>query len=361
MSTPPSTPTSATESIVQGAHLVGSVNLPDAEAVFRAAVEHLGDHLARIPDGEVGERYYWIQFQGRRFDAVPGLERVGEPGVRIRGEFDARPFALDGSVDPAELVFPDLGYAAAAIGSYATFIRLRQQGVIASGVRFQVSLPTPAAVIGSFVVPDDRAAVEPAYERALFAELGAVLAAVPHSDLAIQWDTAVEFALLEPDNAFHLAPWFDDVLGGIVDRASRQLDAVPAAAQVGFHLCYGDVEEAHFVQPADAGHLADVIEGVLTRASRHVDFIHLPVPIDRDDPEFFEPLARILPAVPASTDLYLGLVHHQDGVEGARRRIAAAATVLPHFGVATECGFGRGPAERTGPLLDLHAEVSLGW
>lgn len=361
MSSSPVTPTSATESIVQGAHLVGSVNLPDAEAVFRAAALHLGDHLARIPDGEVGERYYWIQFQGRRLDATPGLVRVGEPGFVIRGEFDVRPFALDGTVAASDLEFPDLGYADAALESYATFARLRAEGVIASGVRFQVSLPTPTAIMGSFVQPGDRAAIEPAYERALFGELTTILDAVPHTDLAIQWDTAVEFALLEPANAFQIAPWFDEPLAGVVERAHRQIDAVPAGAQVGFHLCYGDVEESHFAEPADAGHLADVIEGILVGASRHIDFIHLPVPIDRDDAEFFAPLARILPVVPASTDLYLGLVHHQDGLEGAQRRIAAASTVLGHFGVATECGFGRGPAERTGPLLDLHAEVAQGW
>jgi hypothetical protein len=39
------------------------------------------------------------------------------------------------------------------------------------------------------------------------------------------------------------------------------------------------------------------------------------------------------------------------------RRIEAAATVVPRFGVATECGFGRGPAERTAPLLDLHRAI----
>jgi len=42
------------------------------------------------------------------------------------------------------------------------------------------------------------------------------------------------------------------------------------------------------------------------------------------------------------------------------RPFAAAsrgATVPDSFGVATECGFGRGPAEHTAPLLDLHAAV----
>lgn len=355
------TPISATEPVVQGAHLVGSINLPDAEAVFRAAAGHLGDHLARIPDGEVGERYYWIQFQTFRFDETPGLVRVGEPGFKIRDTFDVRSFALDGTVDAADLVYPDLGYADAALESYETFARLRDEGVIAQGVRFQVSLPTPAAVVGSFVQPSDVAAVEPSYAAALFAELDRIVEAIPHADLAIQWDTALEFALLEPDNVFGMRAWFDDVLGGVIDRAVEQAAAVPSGVQVGYHLCYGDVEEAHFVQPRDAGKLAAVIDGLLTRAPRTIDFIHLPVPIERDDVEFFAPLADVAGRIPATTDLFVGLVHQEDGVEGARRRITAASSVLPRFGVATECGFGRGPAERTAPLLDLHAAVARPW
>ena len=135
------TPTS-TRATVSGAHLVGSVNLPTAEEVFGAVAGHLGEHITHIPDGEVGERYYWLQFQTRRFDRTPGLVRLGDTPYLIRGEFDQRPSALDGTVAAEDLVLPSLGYADAAIESFATFARLRDDGVIAPGTRFQVSLPT---------------------------------------------------------------------------------------------------------------------------------------------------------------------------------------------------------------------------
>lgn len=349
MSTPSTTPD------IRGAHLVGSVNLPDAEAVFRTVAAHLGDRLRRIPDGEVGERFYWIQFQTARFDTVAGLSRIPVEPFSLRGVFDGRPFRLEEGADASALVFPDLGYAEAALDSYAVFARLRAEGVIAPGTRFQVSLPTPAAVTGAFVVPEDRAAFEPAYERALFGELERILAGIPHEDLAIQWDTAVEFALLEG----RIEPWFEDVLDGVVSRAVRQAAAVPEDVEVGYHLCYGDVEEKHFVQPADAGHLAAVTAGILAEAARPITFVHLPVPIERDDTAYFAPLAAV--ELPAETELYLGLLHHEDGVEGALRRAEAAGTARPRFGVATECGFGRGPAERTAALLDLHAAVAKAW
>lgn len=344
---------------VTNAHFVGSVNQPDAESVFRVVAEHVGDRAKRIPDGEVGERFYWIQFQTFRLDDTPGLVRVGEElPYKIRGIFDLRPFALDGTVAASDLLFPNLGYADAAIESYRTFASLRDAGVIPSGVRFQVSIPTPVGVVGAFIVPDDRSAVEPVYEAALFAEVARIAEAIPHEDLAIQWDSAVEFGILDRAEfggvAFG-AGWGDDLLGGVVARAIRQIDNVPADVQVGFHLCYGDVEEQHFVQPTDAGTLASVIRGIVAASPRAVSWFHLPVPIERDDAAYFAPLAGL--DLPEGTELELGLLHHEDGVEGAERRIAAASAVLDSFGVGTECGFGRGPAERTAPLLDLHAAV----
>ena len=41
-------------------HLVGSIPLENADAVFRAVGERLGDRVARIPDGETGVRANWI-------------------------------------------------------------------------------------------------------------------------------------------------------------------------------------------------------------------------------------------------------------------------------------------------------------
>lgn len=341
--------------------LVGSVSQPDAESTFRVASEQL-EHIKRIPDGEVGKRYYWIQFQNLLFSSVPGLTRVGEPGFYLRGEFDTRPVALADGYDAASIVFPSLGYADAAIESYATFARLREEGVIPAGVRFQVSLPTPAGVVGSFFELSLRAAIEPVYEAAIIGELDRILAAVPHGDLAIQWDTALEFGLLDKAEVLgtKMTSWFGDdragILAGVVERGVRQAAAVPADVELGYHLCYGDVEEAHFFEPTDAATLAEVAAGLLAGSPRPITWIQLPVPIAHDDEAYFAPLGEV--TWPAETELYLGLVHHEDGVEGALRRAAAAAPFVPAFGIATECGFGRGPVERTVPLLALHREVA---
>lgn len=337
---------------VRGALLVGSINLPDAGTALAAAASVLGHRLKRIPDGEPGVRWHWLTFQGDLIAQGTGLERVGDEPVLLK-TVDLRPVRLTGDA----VVLPALGYAAAAVDSYGAFTALREAGVIPAGVRFEVALPTPAAVTAVFVVPDDRAAFEPVYEAALVRELDEILAAIPHDDLAIQWDTAVEFMFIEAggydgtfaETAVH---WFDDVWSAVIDRAARQASYVPADVEVGFHLCYGDAGEEHFVQPTDAANLVRFANELTARAPREITWVHLPVPIERDDAAYYAPLADL--RLPEGTELYLGLVHREDGPEGARRRIAAAAPFVSEFGVGTECGIGRAPDGTAVGILETH-------
>jgi len=338
----------------QGAHLVGSINLPDAETTMRTVAGLLGAHLRRIPDGEVGDRFHWIVFQADRFGATPGLERVGDEPVLMRN-LDLRPIRMADGVEPADLVVPPLGYASAATESWAVFRRLRDEGVVAPGTRFQVCLPTAAAVVGTFVVSDDRERLEPVYRDALRRELDQILAAVPHDDLAIQWDVALEFSYIE-DPAGRFQPWFEDVWPEVTSRVVEHTTWVPDDVEVGYHLCYGDVGEKHFIEPTDTANLVRFAQTLLDEVPRPVAWVHLPVPIERDDDAYYAPLADL--RLPETTELYLGLVHREDGVEGARRRIDVALRHAPRFGVATECGFGRAPSDQTGPLLSTHAQVA---
>lgn len=351
---------SAAEDQPQGALLVGSVSSPDAETTFRKAVGTLGRRLRRVPDGEPGERWYWINFQAERLARAEGLERVGDEPVEFGG-FDLRPVTLRPGVDPADVRIGPLGYADGALESWEVFQRLQSEGVIPADVRFQVSLPTPLAVIEAWVAQEDRARLEPVYAAVLYGELARILDAIPHDRLAIQWDVAVEFALIEgasyPGVSF--TPWFDDVWQAVISRAADQAAHVPVDVELGYHLCYGDLGERHFVEPRDTTNLAGFITRLLAVTPRPINWFHLPVPIDRDDDAYFVPLESL--ELPASTELYLGLVHREDGVQGAERRIGAALRHTPRFGVAGECGLGRAGEENTQGLLDTHRDVAAAW
>ena len=349
----------------QGALLVGSVNFPDAESTIRAAAELLGDRLKRIPDGEVGDRFHWIAFQPDVLSATEGLERIGDSPILVKN-LDVRGLRISDGVDAADLVLPPLGYASSALESWEVFRTLQDAGVVPTSTRFQVSLPTPAAVVGAFIDAKDKEAFEPVYAAAIYGELDAILAGIPHDRLAIQWDTAVEFAFIEQNSSYEdrfggaYTPWFDDVWQGIIDRAVEQAAHVPLDVELGYHLCYGDAGEKHFIEPSDAGNLVTFAQKLVEATPRPINWIHLPVPIERDDDAYYAPLESLV--LPEGTELYLGLVHREDGAEGAKRREATAARHLRvPYGVATECGCGRAPEDETHALLESHREVSLAW
>jgi hypothetical protein len=340
---------SVTVSQPQGAHLVGSVPLDSAEEVFRTAASILGEHLRRLPDGETGARTNWIGWQAGVFQQHPDLEAVPPdpehytPLPRLR---------LRAGVDPGSLSFDSLGYASAALQSYALFSRLKGKGVIPRDCRFQVTFPTPLAPVTSFIDIGSQAAVEPAYERAMLRELDQLLNGVPHDELAIQWDVAVEFGVLE---GVWAVP-FDNPLEGIVERIVRLSASVPEPVELGYHLCYGDYQHQHFVEPLDTSRLVGLSNRLSATVERSIQWIHLPVPRGRTDDAYYAPLARL--DLHPETELYLGLVHFTDGAEGTRQRIEAAQRVVREFGVATECGFGRRPPEQVTTLLEIHRAVA---
>jgi hypothetical protein len=333
-------------------HLCGSVPLADSETVFCTVANTLNGRVRRIPDGEPGERDNWVVWQLPKLAAHPDLETVPPPGREYGPTMRVRPRP---GVDPASVTFGPLGYAAAALDSWQVFRRLRADGVIAPDVRFQVSLPTPVAVVAAFVGAH-QAELEAAYEARLLAELEEILAVIPAGDLAVQWDTAVEFAIFEGVYPAWFGTDHPSRLAEIVTRLVRLGTAVPDEAELGYHLCYGDFEHRHFVEPPDTSKLAAVTRGVAEGLGRRLDWVHMPVPRDRADEAYFAPLATL--SLPAETTLFLGLVHATDGLEGAAARIEAARGAVQTFGVATECGMGRRPPEQIPALLALHASVA---
>ena len=328
--------------------LVGSVPLDSSSAVFEAVGTKLGKLVKRVPDGETGARKDWIVWQADVFKNAEGLE----PGSTrdLQGGYR---FILY-KVKPGETVkFGPLGYAAAAIRSYEDFKRARSEGKIPTGTRFQVSLPTPVAVVMTFSDPQAIAQIWPKYEMRLNEEVAEMAVAIPHRDLAIQWDIAAEICfVLEDPEMVKVIP-----MEPLVASVARASDHVPAEAELGLHLCYGDPGHKHVVEPKDTKLMVDFTNELVAAIKHPIAWIHMPVPRERDDVAYFSPLKGL--KLDPRTELYLGLVHRTDGLAGARRRLAAAKQVVTDFGVATECGFGRRPPETVPDLIELHREVAL--
>jgi hypothetical protein len=337
--------------------LVGTVPYANTDEVFDALANTLGPLLKRIPDGETGQRAYWITSQARILARDPQFEPAGhnwDPDSGTVPQSGAPKYRLRKDVRAETATIPPLGYPEAARDSYERFKRLKAAGRIPARMRFQVSLPTPMAFITGLLAPEAQAGLAPAFEARVRAELAEILASIPHAELAIQWDVCLEIYVLEGLRQ----PWFPDPFEGCIARLAELGNAVPAAAELGYHFCYGDFRHKHAVEPKDMGLMVDMTDALLKRLARPASWLHYPVPRDRDDDAYFAPLARL--AAPLETELYLGLVHYTDGVEGSARRIATARRHRAAFGIATECGLGRRPRETIPRLLDIHAELARG-
>jgi hypothetical protein len=334
-------------------HLVGSVGLDTVGEVFATCGSLLGPHLKRVPDGEPGGRRLWISWQFAVLRANPYLQ--ADTAQHRSGGIGFHPMKLADGVKPEDIRFGELGYAREARASYLDFVAARDKGILPRGTRFQVSLPTPFAVIGPFCVPEARQPVLRAYEEAMLREVAAICDDIPHQDLAIQWDVCIEMVIW--DGGYPSIPSFpgmDKVFGG---SFARLAGAVPNDVELGFHLCYGDLDGVHFVQPHDAAKMVELAHLMRDSVKRPLQWIHMPVPIDRSDEAFFAPL-RDLKLSP-STELYLGLVHAADGVEGTRRRMEAASRSVKDFGIASECGIARARRpELVKQILQTHADAA---
>jgi hypothetical protein len=333
-------------------HLVGSIGLDSVEEVFQMVGALLGKHVKRVPDGEPGPRRLWVSFQYPLLRSSPYIRPDPSGEVRPTSKFPK--LCLAEGVRPEEVSFGELGYAREAKGSYLDFCAARERGELPKAVRFQVCLPTPMGVIYAFCTTRDLLAIEAAYEGAMIREVERICAAIPHKDLCIQWDFCHEMIILDgqPQDQF---PTVKASMADIMARMRRISAAVPADVELGVHLCYGDFGAKHMLEPRDMGRMVDVANAMTEALPRPLNYLHMPVPISRTDDAYFAPLKDLR----FRNELYLGVVHATDGVEGTKRRIAVASRFAPSFGIACECGIARArKPELVRKVIELHAAVA---
>jgi hypothetical protein len=100
--------------------------------------------------------------------------------------------------------------------------------------------------------------------------------------------------------------------------------------------------------------MVDMVNAIVARVNRPIQFFHLPVPKERTDDAYFAPLEQL--KLGHETELYLGLIHHDDA-QGNAARLAAARRHTRVNGVATECGMARGDPTRLPSLLAAHVRA----
>jgi len=338
-------------------HLVGSVPLADARTVFETMGAALGNRLTRIPDGETSERGDWITWLEPVFAKHPKLEKTDEV-FRLHATATPRiRYRLKGGVIPDDITFENLFYADIAEQSYKAFAQAKRDGKIPKDCKFQVDLVPAHSVIWLFLQDDLHEPLDPIYNEAVKHEIEKLQSAIPHKELAIQFDVAsAVFARLERNDKSAYGQSKEEMhekfSAILIDLANH----VPKDIELLFHFCYGDSNHRHVVEPTDMADMVELANRLVYGIRRPIQLIHMPVPRNRTDDAYFAPLNDL--SLNPETELCLGLVHHTDGVAGTKARLAAAQKVVKDFSIATECGFGRRDPKTLPELLRIHAEVA---
>jgi hypothetical protein len=340
-------------------HFAGSLPLAGAEEVFRWAGTTLGDHAHLVPDGETGEQRKGWQAYIPWFERNPTLLRL--PDVAY-GSNLAQRYTVKEGVEPA---FDEpFQFADWARESYATFLEVREAGGLPAHAKFLVTLPDPIDSVSSTVPGEAFYPVYEAYAKQVEISVADIAAAIPHEDLAIQWDIPTAACLWSGD------VYGPDDQGFQLRELVRHGNWVPQDVDLGFHLCFGDGNEPGNVSEpradeelvADATGLTALCNDLVSAMGRPIQFLHLPTLAHWVEPEHFAPLKGL---EIGDTDLSLGVINLrrdrglENGVERTRRRTAVArAEIGDTFGISSACGLGRYTPEQFAAAGALYRELT---
>jgi hypothetical protein len=357
--------------------LVGSIARPedgwDVEDVLRNSAQTVGPYVSMLPDGEIGDRTLWINFIARRVfpghpDLITTSRHTYDDWKPRTGYGDLWRVTVRDGVE--SIAIDRIGYADEALQSYATFKRLKDEGVIPNGVRFMVALPlTESATRGFVGNARDFEILWAGYRDALATEIKEIVSEIPADELAIQWDLARETAAVEgvefqfPNSDLRRLP--ADPLDRYCHALSELAPAIPETVWLGLHICYGSLEHregespdsGHYVPIRDLGVAVEMLNAGVRACGRQVDFVHAPVQFARGlQDSHYRDLSRL---DIGQARVYLGLIDPSDGVDGATARTQVARRHLAEFGLGTACGWGRRPlSESVEDLLELERDVA---
>lgn len=348
--------------------LVGSAPVETAEEMFLSFGRALGNYLPCIPDGEIGERQYWVEALAYRvLHGHPELETLRRPapdenGVerwRPRGFDDEFQFRVRPGVEKVRFGDPGwrLGYARDAINSYYVFRQLKKEGVLPSHIRFQVSIPLSYSAVTSFFPdPADHSRIVPGFTEAMRAEIRKIVEKIPPSDLAIQWDLAVENRYVEA-TLLKEGGAAAKKLADILMVPNREISAdIPREIALGYHSCFGTLAGWPTRQPRDLTGSVLLMNAANATAGRPVNFFHIPT-LGTSRDEFFAPLSELQES---QGRVYLGMIHHLNGFN-VQEQIITAQKFLPDFGIAAPCGLGRVPDRPGAQIREEHKKVTTNY
>lgn len=98
--------------------------------------------------------------------------------------------------------------------------------------------------------------------------------------------------LTEPLFVDFFKPYFAPVKEGILERFQKLAKAVDPQEKAGYHMCYGNYKQKHWLEPENVGLPVKLIDTLIDQVGPfyRVDYVHIPVPKNRIDLDYFLPL-----------------------------------------------------------------------
>jgi hypothetical protein len=192
------------------------------------------------------------------------------------------------------------------------FADLKRQGIVPVHCKFQIDLVPAHSVIWLYVQEDLQRAIDTPFNDAVLREIDKIARKIPHDQIAIQLDVAsAVFARLERAQRSPYGAIKEEMQETFTQIVLRLANHVPADIDLLFHFCYGDAGHKHVVEPTDMGDMVEFASRLNRQVRRPIHLIHMPVPRNRTDEAYFDPLDRL--ELQPETELCLGLVHYTDG------------------------------------------------
>jgi hypothetical protein len=322
------------------AHLVGAWPGRGPEHAMEVALQQLSPYLARMTDGETGDRHLWITPVMEKFRANPDVELIRDGDW---SDYDkiAQWKVRDGqTMDPENIRLP---YLYSFENSFPSFQYLRER-YDRPDLRFQVGIPMPLDLAVNAFGDEafgDRSIIDPC-TVATAREIGKIFAE-GGDEVVFQIETVVALiavAKVEPADQQKVA---EEMAEQFVDLVSR----CPRGARFGAHLCLGDFHHrawGHMVDSLPLVLLANAIAAAWPDGGQILEYIHAPFAAAAEPPvpedSFYEPLRKL--ALPDETRFIAGFQHETLDLEGHRELLARIEGYAGReVDVAAACGLGR--------------------
>lgn len=334
-------------------HLLGSLPGATAHEAMTTALAALGGHVALLPDGETGKRRNWIIHIIESLRTHPDLELRSDGGWTDYDDLPRFGVRRGHTLFGATL---DLGHVEPFRDSFATFGTLREERG-RPDLTFQVGIPGDFDMALFALGPTGPLRYRRAFTEATLREIHTIHAEAG-DDVVFQLELPAELvsvarapSVTQPAAAALLA-------SGI----ATLVQASPAGARFGLHLCLGDMNHKALGRMTDVAPAVHLTRALLRAwpAGRPLEFVHLPFAAAEEpppeDPAWYAPLADL--ALPHATRLVAGFVHEDPTLQAQQQLLdLIEGLVGGEVDIATSCGLGRRDPEAALATMRRAAEL----